>query len=500
MNAKQLRDSILEQALKGILTFQNLEDDSAKIFLKETLQKKNQLIKEKVLKKDNDVLEIEDSEIPFDIPNNWRWVRLGNLFSVTSSKRVKQSSWRSEGIPFYRAREIVSLKKGEDLKDPIFITKELYDENVSISGKPEIGDILVTGVGTLGITFLVENENEFYFKDGNVVWLKNFNSVNARYIEMLFESQLLKKQISNQSQGTTVGTLTIVKAKNLLLPFPPLEEQDRILDNVYKLFEKTKVYEKSYNQSIHLNEEFPNKLEKSILQYAMQGKLVPQVETDEPASKLIERIKAEKERLVKEEIIKKEKALPPITEEEIPFDIPESWEWVRLGDIAYSIDAGKSPQCESRPALLNEWGVIKTTAIQNNVFEADKNKVLPEKFEIKPSYILEEGNVLITRAGPKNRVGIACFIESINQKLILSDKTLKINIGNDYIDYMYLSFVLNSPEIRKSIESKMSGMANSQVNISQANLKLICVPIPPIAEQKRIVERINKYREISFNL
>ncbi|HHT7190027.1 TPA: restriction endonuclease subunit S [Bacillus cereus] len=489
MGAKQLKDSILQYAMRGKLVPQDPNDEPASELLKRIKVEKEELIKQKAIKREKDLPEIIEEEIPFAIPDSWEWERIGNVtipIMGQSPKGDLVSEIYTEGsIEFHQGKSYF----GNDTLDKSnkYVTKPtklVESKAVLMSVRAPVGDVNIVDrkicVGR-GLAALIPH-----------------NGIELEYLYFILK--IMKPAFERQSTGSTFKAISASVIKEQLVPIPPIKEQERIIKQLTLLMQKQEIYSGLYEKTLQLQNTFPSKLEKSILQYAMQGKLVPQDPNDEPASELLKRIKVEKEELIKQKAIKREKDLPEITEEEIPFAIPDSWEWVRLGDIAYSIDAGKSPQCESRPALLNEWGVIKTTAIQNNVFEADKNKVLPEKFEIKPSYIIEEGNVLITRAGPKNRVGIACYVESLNQKLILSDKTLKINIGNEYIDYMYLSFVLNSPEIRKSIESKMSGMANSQVNISQANLKLICVPIPPIAEQKRIVERINKYREISVNL
>lgn len=158
----------------------------------------------------------------------WEVKKLGDLFEVTSSKRVFQSEWTSEGIPFYRARELAVLGENGFVNNELFITNEMYKEFKSQHGVPEIGDMLVTGVGTLGKTFVVSNNNKFYFKDGNIIWFKIKNSINSIFLQQLFSTQLVRKQIDDGSAGTTVGTYTINGAKKTVIPFPPIEEQTRI--------------------------------------------------------------------------------------------------------------------------------------------------------------------------------------------------------------------------------------------------------------------------------
>jgi type I restriction enzyme S subunit len=233
-------------------------------------------------------------------------------------------------------------------------------------------------------------------------------------------------------------------------------------------------------------------LRQSILQEAVQGKLVKQNKNDEPASELLKRIKAEKEKLIKQGKLKKEKPMPPISENETPYQLPEGWVWCRLGEIIYNTEGGKSPNCLHVPAQGNEWGVIKTTAIQEMLFLENENKVLPKGFVVSEQHKVFLNDLLITRAGPKNRVGIVCSVEKLSSNLILSDKTIRINHSKNLIYTKYIALVLNSPAIRPIIESKMTGMAESQVNISQDSMKTFLIPLPPLPEQKRIVEKVNQ--------
>ena len=213
-------------------------------------------------------------------------------------------------------------------------------------------------------------------------------------------------------------------------------------------------------------------LKNAILQEAIEGRLVPQDPNDEPASVLLARIRKEKERLVKAgKLKKKDLEVKPISEDEIPFEIPESWEWVRLKDIINGTGAGKSPNCEKRPKSGNEWGVITTTAIQYCSFLPNENKVLPSKFVVNELQIVKDKDLLITRAGPKNRTGIVCVVDKPCDKLILSDKTVRIDYFRGYCNPFFLMYALNNPTIHDSIMSATVGMAESQVNISQSSIQ-----------------------------
>lgn len=233
-------------------------------------------------------------------------------------------------------------------------------------------------------------------------------------------------------------------------------------------------------------------LRQAVLQAAIQGKLTKQLPEDGNAADLLKQITAEKAKLIKEGKIKKEKPLPQIKREEVPFDVPGNWHWCRVGQIIISTEAGKSPNCKNEPRKNTEWGVIKTTAIQKNYFCANENKVLPVNFEVKGYQVIHNGDLLITRAGPRNRTGIVCIVKDEPINLILSDKTVRLNYSKNNVFPDYLMIALMSPFGKSDIEKYMVGMASSQVNISQDNMRLFLIPLPPLAEQQRIVARVEE--------
>jgi type I restriction enzyme S subunit len=176
------------------------------------------------------------------LPSKWQMKTLGDLFEITSSKRVFKEDWKSEGVPFYRAREIVKLAENGFVNNELFISEEMFKEYSEKYGLPKAGDIMVTGVGTLGICYVVKGDDRFYFKDGNIIWLKSNGKANSRYVEYAFKSDFLRKQIDD-SVGAVVGTYTIIKAKSTRIPLPPLPEQQRIvsiLDECFAAIDKAK--------------------------------------------------------------------------------------------------------------------------------------------------------------------------------------------------------------------------------------------------------------------
>lgn len=197
---------------------------------------------------------------------DWQTKKLGDYYDITSSKRVYKSEWKNTGVPFYRAREIVKLSQLGFVHNDLFISEEMYNRYANAYGVPKIGDIMVTGVGTLGICYVINNDFRFYFKDGNIIWLRKKDNIDSQFVEYAFKSELIRKQIDN-SVGATVGTLTIIKAKNIQISLPSLSEQRRIvkiLDGVFEKIEQVKEVSKrnlqnsqelfeSYLQSVFIN-------------------------------------------------------------------------------------------------------------------------------------------------------------------------------------------------------------------------------------------------------
>ena len=526
MNAQQLKNSILQMAVSGKLVPQDPNDEPASVLIERIRKEKEKLIKEGKIKKDknpsyifrgadntpyekvgkNEPVSIAD-EVPFEIPESWELVRLRNICNVVSARRVHQADWRTEGVPFYRAREIGKLSEVGFVDNELFISEEQYFE-FSKSGVPHPGDLMVTAVGTLGKTYIVKPDDRFYYKDASVLCFENFGGILPEYLKMVMETPLLLNQIKKSSAGTTVGTITIINANAYIIPIPPLREQQRIINRLNEIEPLMLKYESAEDSLDSLNSNFPDQLKKSILQMAVQGKLVSQDPTDEPASVLLKRIRAEKDRLVAEGKIKRNMNESVISKRdnshyeklgrnevcidtEIPFEIPDSWAWIRLSSILTSTDAGKSPQCKDRPRSHGEWGVIKTTAIQDGLFLENENKVLPIGFDVPTQSKICSGDLLITRAGPRNRTGIMCVVGNQPVNLMLSDKTVRLSYLREYVNPYYVMAALQSPDMQNGMIVSMSGMAESQVNISQEKMKRFLLPLPPLEEQHRIVKQIN---------
>lgn len=319
--------------------------------------------------------------------------------------------------------------------------------------------------------------------------------IDIKFYHLIFNA-FKEGIVRNTKSGTSKEAIGLTVFGNYKLPYFDIEKQQEAKETILK------VQELSHSLDNELSKQFEliNNLRQVFLKEAMQGKLVEQDSNDEPASMLLDKINHDKVRFTKEKNIKKQNQLHLISENEVPFAIPQSWLWTRLGNCIYETESGKSPNCKNTPATGKEWGVIKTTAIQEMFFLENENKVLPDNFKVNPKHVIKEGDLLITRAGPKNRVGIVCNVENITLNLILSDKTIRILHNPNLLNTKFIAFALNSPLVKIEVEKKMTGMADSQVNITQDNIKSFPIPFPPINEQNKIVLILNELMKICDDL
>ena len=530
MTAQQLKNSILQMAVQGKLVPQDPNDEPASVLLERIRAEKERLIKEKKIKREknpsvifkgadntpyekigDEVRSLAD-EVPFEIPDSWEWVRLIDVCEyIQRGKSPKYSPIKKYPVVAQKCNQWSGFS----------IEKAQFIEPNSLSSYgPERllqdNDLMwnSTGLGTLGrmaIYKTAANPYELAVADSHVTVIRPLKQfVLPEYLYYYFANPSVQSVIEDQADGTTkqkeLATATI---KAYLTPIPPLDEQRRILAKLSEVLPVVKNYGVVYDETTAMQEAFPESLKKSILQEAVQGKLVPQDPSDEPAEALLERIRAEKQRLIKEGKIKKDKHESVIfrrdnshyekrgSKEEnindiIPFELPDSWEWIRLSAILTSTDAGKSPQCENRPRTIGEWGVIKTTAIQDGYFLAEENKVLPLDFNLQESMVVHHGDLLITRAGPRNRTGVICVVDGEPENLILSDKTVRLSYLRNFVNPHYVMTALSSPAMQYFVVDAMTGMASSQVNISQEKMKTFLLPLPPLNEQQRIVDEVSK--------
>ena len=241
------------------------------------------------------------------------------------------------------------------------------------------------------------------------------------------------------------------------------------------------------------------KLRELILTLAMQGKLVPQDPSDPPASELLKEIEAEKKRLVKEGKIKAPKPLPPVTEEEKPYALPQSWEWVRLGGIVLSSDSGWSPQCNSESRTGKQWGVVKVSAVSWGTFNPNENKALPQSQQPRPECEIGNGDFLISRANTDELVARSVVIEKTPPHLMMSDKIVRLNLSS-HVNKIFINHINGANYSRSYYARNASGTSSSMKNVSRETIALLPIPLVPIAEQHRIVAKIDELMALCDSL
>ena len=332
MNAQQLRNSILQEAIEGRLVPQDPNDEPASILLDRIRKEKEILVKEGKLKK-KDLIEtpITEEEIPFEIPESWEWVRFSNIYWQLTDGTHSTPKYTMSGIPFLSVKDMSSGKLS------FSNTKYISPEEHSVLSQrchPQKGDLLLSKVGTTGIPLIIDTDKEFSIFV-SLALIKFFpDLIDSRFLLYMINSPLVQLQAADNTRGVGNKNWVLKAISDTIMVLPPLAEQHRIVAKIEELLPKVEEYGKAQDELNKLNEELPERLKKSILQEAIEGRLVPQDPNDEPASVLLDKIRKEKEQLVKEGKLKKKDLIEtPVTEEEIPFEIPESWEKVKLSFV-----------------------------------------------------------------------------------------------------------------------------------------------------------------------
>lgn len=476
MNAQQLKNSILQEAIEGRLVPQDPNDEPASVLLERIRKEKAKLVKEGKLKK-KDLVEtpITEDEIPFKIPESWEWTRIGTIFNHSSGKQLSGSN--TEGT----LREYITTSNLYWGRFELDNLKSMYYKDSEIEKCTATqGDLLVCEGGDVGRSAIWPYDYDICLQN-HVHRLRPYDN---RYTMLVFYIMWFYKSIGLiGGKGIGIQGLSASALKNIIIPLPPLEEQKRIVARIEELLPKVEKYGKAQDSLDKLNEELPERLKKSILQEAIEGRLVPQDPNEEPASVLLDKIRKEKARLVREgKLKKKDLEETPISEDEIPFKIPDSWEWCKLGTIAALIGgfAFKSHEYTSSGSR-----VIRISDITENGF-INKNVVRFPFTDKLSQYVILEGDILMAMTG--GTVGKSLYVKYLPEETMLLNQRVALIRPNivftDYIDY-----VIKSQHIQGIItEAKNS----TNDNISMGDLYNFPIPLPPLAEQKRIVAKIEQ--------
>ena len=516
MNGKQLKNSILQWAIQGKLVPQDPNDEPASVLLERIRAEKARLVKEKKIKKDKNEsiiyrgednsyyekflatgeVKCIDEEIPFEIPKGWEWTRIGNIFNHTSGKQ-QSSSNKNGGTP-QKFITTSNLYWGYFVLDNVKIMNFTEEEINNCSATK--GDLLVCEGGAGYGRSAIWNYDYDICLQNHVHRLRPCINGICEYVYHFI--YLLKESNNLSSVGTAMPGLSTNRLKGLLLPFPPLPEQNKIVTKLGELLPQVEKYSKVQNCLDELNVTINDKLKKSILQEAIQGKLVPQIAEEGTAQELLEQIKLEKQKLVKDGKLKKSALTDSIIfkgddnkyyeqvgkkcldiTEQIPFEIPENWVWTRLGQIG-DWGAGSTPQRGNANYYNGNILWLKTGELNNGIVYDTEEKITQKAFQDCSLRINRIGDVLIAMYGAT--IG----------KLAIVGKELTTNQAccgcTPYLIYnWYLFYFLMAS--RDTFIKK--GEGGAQPNISRVKLVEHLIPLPPIKEQQRIVAQIEKLFE-----
>jgi type I restriction enzyme S subunit len=512
MTAQQLKNSILQMAVQGKLVPQDPNDEPASVLLERIRAEKERLIKEKKIKREknpsvifkgadntpyekigDEVRSLVD-EVPFDIPDSWEWVRISSIAALVTkgtTPRGGNVAYSDNGIGFLRAENVAGL-------DRLDLSKLNHIDEATHTGflKRSIlaaDDVLITIAGTLGRTAIVKEENLPLNANQAVaiIRLVDSHSVDLRYLVYALNAPAIQDKLTAQKKITAIPNLTLEIISDCLVPIPPLNEQRRIVKHFALFVPQIAEYEGKQTELNALNTGFPEALKKSILQEAVQGKLVPQDPSDEPAEALLERIRAEKQRLIKEGKIKKDKhesvifrrdnshyekldGVERCIDDELPFEIPENWCWVRFGTALVNRDAERIPlSVAQREKLQKKFDYYGASGVIDKVdrYLFDKPLLL----------IGEDGANLLLRSKP------IAFIASgqywVNNHAHVIDAVAGV-------DLRYIALFINAINLAPYV----TGTAQPKMN--QEKLNSILVPMPPTTEQRRIVSAFEEIAAI----
>ena len=441
-------------------------------------------------------------EVPFDIPESWEWVTLKQIAVTALGKTLDKSKNIGEYRPYLCSINVYWT--GIDLST---VKQARFEDSELSKYQLNNGDLLICEGGDVGRSAVWDRDEEMYYQNA-LHRVRFYGNIEPRFFQLLMESYKGAKILDNYSKGMTIKHLVQNSLDSIYFPLPPLAEQRRIVEKIKQLTPYLKKYGSVETTLSNLNLAFPDDLKKSILQYAVQGKLVPQDPADEPASVLLEHIRAEKEQLIKAGKIKRDKhesvifrrdnsyyervdGIERCIDEEIPFEISDSWEWVRLGELIETIDTGKSFKCEERPPDKNEYGIIKVSAVTWGTFNQEESKTCFSTSPWVKGYSIQVDDFLICRANTAALVGGCVIVDKISKRLMLSDKVLRIEFS-DSISKTYVLYTLRTPFVRAQLSAAASGTSESMKNISQNAIKGLLIPFPPLKEQYRIVSKVEE--------
>lgn len=383
-------------------------------------------------------------EQPYEVPENWVWTYISSGFDVTSSKRVHKSDWLSEGVPFYRTRELVKLSEQGYIDNELFISEDLYKTFKKEFGVPQKNDLLISGVGTIGVPYVISDEKKFYFKDGNVIWLKNKGVFDASYMYYLYKTVFVDNQIHSMSAGTTVDTYTIINAKNTIIPLPPLSEQQRIVERIEELFAKL---DEAKERLQEVADSFAVR-KAAILHKAFTGELTKQWRRENGVS-------------------------------------DASWVEKTIGEFADVKGGKRLPKGHQLITEETRHPYLRIADFGENTIDmSDLHYISEETFSLISRYIITKNDVYISIVGTIGKSGV---IPSVLDGANLTENAARI-ISKVTLP-KYLNFFLQSPDTQNDIQDRIRSATLGKLSL--LNIKAISVPLPSLPEQHEIVRLID---------
>ena len=480
MTPQELKSSILQLAIQGKLVEQRPEEGTGEELYRQIQAEKKRLIQEGKIKKEKPLPEIAEDEVPFEIPESWKWVRLGDISSYSQRKGKVIASAISP--------EMWTLDLEDIEKETGRIIRKCTTSDRTISGDKVIffkGQVLYSKLRPYLKKVLVAPDNGICSSE--MVPFSAYGGVDSQYIVYVLTCPHVDYIINSVTYGVKMPRVGTETMTNLLIPLPPLAEQKRIVAKIEELLSYLDRYEKAWNRLEDFGSRFPADMQKSILQMAIQGKLVEQHPEEGTGEELYRQIQAEKQALIKAGKIKKEKHLPEIAEDEVPFEIPDGWKWVYFGEL-YSLSNGTASRGTEGGI---ERPVLRLADLSGNTINTENVRKISLTEREFLSHKVQKDDLLFVRVnGSKERVATA-FHYTAEKTISYCDHLFCGHKCSSLVDVDYVMFAFNCWATRKQLIPEIKTTAG-QNTINQTSMARILLPLPPLAEQKRIVARLEE--------
>lgn len=479
IDTKALRNKILDLAISGKLTEQLPEDGNAEDLYAQIQEEKARLTAEGKIKKQKPMPPITEDEILFEIPENWKWVRLSEICNQITDGTHKTPKYQKTGVPFISVKNISHGYL--DLSDIKYISEKEHNELIKRC-KPERGDILICRIGTLGRSLVIKTEYEFsMFVSLGLVKPNSF--VESDYLVCALNSGYGYSWIDMVKAGGAMHAfkINLNDLNKFAFPLPPLAEQKRIVSAVENAFAVIDKIEKA-QESYYANQEV---LKNKIIDAGIRGKLTEQLPEDGNAEDLYAQIQEEKARLIAEGKIKKEKPLPPISEDEIPFEIPKNWKWVRLGEIVRVVSGtsyAKGDVCNNGIRVLRGGNIQEPSVIYE-----DNDVFVPSTYRDNDKSIKESDVVIVASTGSEKAIGKAGIVRKNDENAQIG-AFLRIVRAYNSLTSKYIGLFFLTKMYKNHIRNQAKGTNIN--NIKESYITEICFPLPPLKEQEMISEAI----------